>query len=227
MKFKAKIANFWYYHKWKVIIGSFLSIFLGLCIVQLFQKEEYDVRFVYCGPQYLAEEDSQAMMTAFERLMAKDYDGDGEKNALLIDVIVMSDEQIVERREEAKKNDVAFMYDVSSRNSLLMRVSSYLSTGEALIGLFDNYVYQGLKEEGAFVPLADVLGYTPEYAIDEYSVYFKDTDFAKSQGAFSALPEDTILCIKTIPLLYKTDTQKRVYNDHLDYFRRIFEFRVD
>ena len=107
-----------------------------------------------------------------------------------------------------------------------MQISTYISSGEAIICVLDDYVYEKLKEEGAFCSLEDVLGYKPEGAYDEYSLTFGETKFYKSYSALSNMGENTRLCIVKMPYTFTTKQQKNAYECHLEYFRKIVEFEI-
>ena len=225
-KIKNFLSNFWYYHKWKVIVIFFFVVVIGVCMTQMFTKDEYDVSVMYAGPDYIEENDHHSITGAFELILPSDYDNNGEKKANLIDMLIMSDEQIKERDDKAKEEDVAFYYDIKGRNSQLMQISTYISSGETIICILDDYVYEKLKEEGAFCTLESVLGYKPEGAYDEYSLTFGETEFYKCYSALSNIGENTRLCIVKMPYTFTTKQQKIAYEAHLDYFKEIVEFEV-
>ena len=43
-----------------------------------------------------------------------------------------------------------------------------------------------------------MLGYKPEFAVDDFSVLLKDMKFAQYFKVFARLPEDTVLALRTI-----------------------------
>ena len=45
-----KLENFWYYHKWKVIIILFFSIVFAVGIMQMVNKEDPDASVVIAAP---------------------------------------------------------------------------------------------------------------------------------------------------------------------------------
>ena len=225
-KIKSFLSNFWYYHKWKVIVVLFFAVVIGVCMTQMLTKDEYDVSIMYAGPDYIEENDHHSIMGVFEQILPADYDKNGEKKANLIDMLIMSDEQIKERDDKAKEEDVLFYYDVKDRNSQLMQISTYISSGETIICILDDYVYEMLKEEGAFCTLESVLGYKPESAHDEYSVTLGDTDLYKSYSVLSKVGENTRLCIVKMPYTFTSKSQKQSYEWHLEYFKKIVEFKL-
>lgn len=227
MNIKAKklgkwFSNLWYHRKWTIIISVFLITILTLCIVQLVQKEEYDYRLIYAGPEYIEENAHREMTAAIEAISRQ-----SEKNAGLIDVIIMSDEEIKARGEKAKEEDRAFFYDVSSRNTTIMQINTYLSTGEGIICFLDGYIYESLKEQNAFVPLSEILGDSVDNAFDEFSIQFKDLDFVKAYSVFSALPKDTHLCIRKMPVGFTSKGQKQAYKEHTELFGKLVSFGIN
>ena len=217
----AALSNYWYHYKWVTIITAFFVVVIGICVFQMAGEEPIDISAVYAGPEYLSEEAHHEIELSLEQIMPKDYDKDGKKSVQLIDLLILSDEQIKERDEQAKKEDKAFIYDPTSRNSVMMSLGTYLSTGEAVLCFLDPYVYSQLEEKDAFVPLTELLGYKPENAYDDYAVHISDVGSYKYYSALSYLPDDTLVCVKTRSYLYTTEEQIAYYERHLDYLRRL------
>lgn len=218
----AALSNYWYHYKWVTIITAFFVVVIGICIFQMAGEDPIDISAVYAGPEYLSEDAHHELNLSLEQIMSKDYDNDGKKNVQLIDLLILSDEQIKERDEQAREEDKAFIYDPSSRNSVMMSLGTYLSTGEAVLCFLDPYVYESFAEKDAFVPLTELLGYRPEGAYDDFAVRLSDVGAYKYYSALSYLPDDTLVCLKTRSYMYTTDEQIAYYERHIDYFKRLF-----
>lgn len=194
-RFLKWLDNYWYHYKWVTIICVFLAAVLVIGVVQMAGAEENDVGIVYFGPSVLSADQTYEMELAFEQVMSKDYDGDGKRNALLISMTYMTDEQYEEKMKQAEEDEVYFAYDKSARNETIRQLNTLISTGETVICLIDESMYQTLNEQGCFESLQEVLGYTPSYAADDYSVRLGDTEFGEYYTAFDCVDPETRLCI--------------------------------
>ena len=74
------------------------------------------------------------------------------------------------------------------------------------------------------MPLSEALGYTPEFAINEYAVYLRDLDVYYMPG-FKLLPESTLLCIRYPVTLTsgKTEVETRE-KCNISVFRDMFSY---
>lgn len=226
-KFLKWLDNFWYHYKWVTIVSVFIAAVIIIGVVQIADKEEADAKVVFFGAAILTGDQAHEIEVAFEQAMKGDYNGDGVKNLVLTSFAYYDDEQYNEKRDEALENDMAFLYDPSTRNDTITQLNTLIATGDTLICLINPYIYDELAKRNAFETLDELLGYKPEYARDDYSVYLKDTDFGKYYTAFNVLPDDTILCMCKISentfFSNKTASQKN-YERHKEMFRDIFSF---
>ena len=92
-KFFRWLDNFWYHNKWKTIIVSFLLLTLIVCAVQFAGREDADIYILYAGPYKFGQTDTQSLESAFSAV-ADDRNGNGKVRVELIDLYLMSDEQI-------------------------------------------------------------------------------------------------------------------------------------
>lgn len=189
-------------------------------------KESYDCNFVYAGPAILNKDQTEGIEAAFSAVMPKDYNEDGKKTLFINRFTILSDEQILEKQEEAEAENDSLYYDPTQRTNVLSQISTIFSVGDASICLMDEYVYNIYRSQDAFISLEEVLGYKPEYARDNTSVYLKDTPFAQYFDALDVLPEDTILCIRKTAVFSDKSKKKAnaQYAFEQDFFRSIIEF---
>ena len=225
-KFKKWFDNYWYHYKWHTIVVIFFMTVAIIGITQMAEKESYDCNLLYAGPAILNKDQTAGIESAFAMVMPKDHNEDGKKSVFTNRFTILSDEQIIEKQEEAEKDNDTLYYDPTQRTNVLSQISTLFSVGEASICLLDEYVYNIYRSQDAFLPLEDVLGYKPEYARDNTSVYLKDTPFAQYFDALDVLPDDTILCIRKSAVF--TDKSKKKANEQYafeqDLFRAIIEF---
>lgn len=228
-KVKKWLENYWYHYKWTTIVAVFLILVIGIGTFQMCTKEEYDIDILYTGPAILNEEQKRALATAFESVIPDEYDGDGGKTVMINDITILSDEQIGEKEAEAKAENDSLYYDYNSRDDAISQVRTLIMTGETVICLMDDFMYQKYKSQNAFVPLTEVLGSKPEYAVDEYSVHLKDTPFGQYFTACEALPDDTLLCVRKASVMAGGAAKEEAdqhYRLCLDTFKAIFTFSV-
>ena len=89
-----KADNFWFYNKWKIIVGAFVVLVLGVCIWQSCSKDGYDTMLMYAGP-YQGFTDSKiynGTRDALNVAVPEDCDGDGERNCEIAALAIFSDE---------------------------------------------------------------------------------------------------------------------------------------
>lgn len=226
-KFRKWLENFWYHYKWVTIVSAFIVAILILGVTQMLGKKEADAKVVFFGPASITGDIGHEIESAFEQTMSGDYNSDGEKIVNMTSFMYFDDEQYDKKVNEALEEDKLFVYDRSTRNDTIVQFNTLIGTGDTLICLLDKYIYDQLAERGTFETLKELLGYQPEYARDEYSVYLKDTEFGKYYNAFDALPEDTILCMCKISentFFSNKSASKKNYERHKELFNDIFSF---
>ena len=119
------------------------------------------------------------------------------------------------------------MIDANGLREAENNFNQQIFAGEVVICMLDPYWYEEVKSAAGFVKLADVLGYKPEYAIDDYGVFLSDTNFAQYFKVFARLPEDTVLYMRTISTISiftgKEKTQKK-WEWNAEMMRDLFAF---
>lgn len=224
-KIKKWLENYWYHYKWTTIVVAFLVLVLGIGIFQMCSKEDYDIDILYTGPAMLSEDQKRDLASAFASVMSDDFNGDGQKTVLINNITVLSDEQIAEKEAEAKAESDRLYYDYQARETSISQVTTLISSGETVICLMDEYMYNKYVSEDAFVPLKELLDSVPEGAHDEYSVYLMDTPFGQYFSACKALPADTLLCVRKSSIF--TNGRKEAeeqYALNIETFKRLFSF---
>lgn len=220
------LDNFWYHHKWKVIIISFIVFTLTVCIVQYASSEDADMYILYAGPYKFGQTDARAFEAAFSSML-EDRTGDGLARAELIDIYILSDEQIA--GEIAKANaagePVAVNYEFFANNRTVF--DQQILAGDAVICLVDPWLYADVKSAGGFLSLEEALGFVPDKAYDEYSIRLSDTAFGQYFSVLAGMEPDTLLCVRRMSTFSFLKGQKRTEEYHaysLDVFRKIFAF---
>ncbi len=229
-KFFKKLDNFWYHNKWTVIIVAFFAVVLLVCTFQMCSSDAQDISIMYAGPYKFGQTDALNFRSAFSEI-TPDRNGDGASKVALVDLYILSDEEIA--AEKAKIGDTAMVnYEVFSAN--YEAFEQHMWTGDTVICLLTPELYKSVyvedengEEKSGFMRLDEVLGYTPEGAYDEHSIRLKDTPFGKYFPIMQRLDEDTLLCVREISPLSSmwNSKQTKEYHEYcLDVFRAMLEF---
>lgn len=219
-KLYEKFDNFWYYHKWHVILTAFVVFVLSVCIAQSCTREVHDSDVLYAGPRaYTAEEREQA---GGELSDLASTELNERKNIGLITYNVMSKEQIQELKDRlgeynaAEKEDL--LVDTSYYTSEQELYYSALMTGHYAVLLVDEWLYEKLAtDEGRLRKLSDVFVTVPDSAFDEYGIRFSETAFYKNSELFGDLPDTTVLCLLS-PYVMGSTSKKNTYSQMVDLF---------
>ena len=99
------IENFWYYHKWKVIIIAFFAIVLTVGIVQMVNKEDPDSEITLATHTIFYKENVDGIEQALVSLMPSDRNGDGTKKIQLQFYKIYSPEEMNAANEAETDED--------------------------------------------------------------------------------------------------------------------------
>ena len=224
-KIKDWFHNYWYYYKWGVIVVGAFAVILTICFVQCSTQEKHDVRIMYTGPHIFEINEKDALSDAFEQIM-DDYNGDGKKSADIMDIPAFTDEQIRDATGESEDEDLLIKYAPYTVDRARNKFTSAVA-GDGYICLIDKHWYDILKSNKAIVPLSKVLGYTPDNAIDEYSIYLRDLEFYKFfTDSVGKLPEDTIVCFRVMPTTSSMMGRKEANNIY-SYSKKVFRAMIE
>ena len=213
--------NYWYYYKWKVIIAAFLIFVLIVCTVQAFSNTDSDMIVMYAGEFLSTSPEVPNIEDALSAVLPEDYSGDGKKEVVMSMMNVYSEERIKELE--------ALGYAISRPNNdnELGKFQDLIVTGEYHVCLLDPWLYQTVQEQGGFAKLSDVLGYTPESAVDEYAIKLSDTEFGQYFAGVTSLPENTYLCLRTpgtLKSMFGGKSEK--YDQAIAMIKAIVEFKA-
>ncbi len=230
-----RLDNFWYYNKWKVIIGVFFAVVLIVCSLQMCSNSEHDITVMYAGPYKFGQTDKLNFKSAFAEI-SPDFNGDGQSKVAFVDLYILSDEEIAAEKQKIEdENGVAVVnYEVFAAN--YKAFSQHMWAGDTVICLLTPELYKSVyvedengEEQSGFMPLSEVLGYTPEGAYDEHSIRIKDTPFGQYFPIFKGLDDDTLLCVREMSPLANMWNKKKTEEYHaycLDVVRAMFEFKA-
>ena len=220
-----KFDNFWYYHKWHVIVALFLIFAIVVCTVQACQREKEDIKVLYAGTSFIDTEAYNDLNNTLSSLLPSDLDGDGKKNVGLIRYQIFSEEEIKELEgtslPDGSKNTVNRAQNASNMSSY----NSYLMTGDVSVCFLSEYLYENLKKNDRLMPLSEVFGEIPAGAIDEYGIRLSSTDLYKYNSSVKAMGGDTVVCLlrQLVVGVSKDDAE---YSKAKDFFRSIVELDI-
>ncbi len=204
MNFRQKVANFWYYYKWFVIVGSFFVAFLLIATVQYIAQTEADVSVLCVGSYAISQNECDDIANSIEKYLL-DTNGDGKVKAeiktynLYSDYDLLSDE---ERKDIMKGNE-------DEAQEVYQSYSAELLSGDCSVLILDEYFYQELAENGSLVNLYEVYGNIPEDAFDYYGIRLENTRLYKQKG-FSSLPKNMVICLKYPPAVSNQSDEQRL-----------------
>lgn len=204
-----KLDNFWFYYKTHTLVIAFIVLVLSVCIAQSCSRESEDILVLYAGPADFTPAAFEVVEDELSTAVPADYDGDGVKNAGLVNYNVMSEEQIRARESELEEtlNRSYFteQYQIYSR---------YITSGECGVFLLDHWLYESIVSQDVNIlrPLSEVMTKVPEYAVGDYGIRFSETALYKNSEYLSKLPEDTILCLSRPMVLSSGSGNKENYS---------------
>ena len=194
-----KITNFWYHHKWKVIIGTFFAVIFGICIAQFASKTTPDICMMYVGPQYINASDNESINRALTSVMS-DYNSDGKVGLQFATIVYLNEDQVKAKEDAAHARGEYFVFDAAANSSNLEQFNYEVMTGNTVIFLLDPAMYEDIMDKGMgiFLKLSDVFDELPDAAIDEYGIRLGDTELYSYFTALKNFPRDTVLCIRDV-----------------------------
>jgi hypothetical protein len=223
------LDNFWYHHKWTVIISLFFAIVLIMGLVQILSQESYDVKMTY-GGRYRMDDDERADFEALlNTICPDDYDGDGKKHVQYMIYEVFSEEEILQAKAEAESQGQDFVFNVKYNSDEFENFTAFAGTGECSVYFLSPYLYEVLKSSDRIRPVAELYGdrTLPDGVLEDgYGVALKDTDFYEYHSAAQVLPEDTIVCLLRSTVWNTSGGRKEAYARAEALFRAIVDFSV-
>ena len=212
-KFLKWLDNYWYHYKWPTIIVAFFLIIGTVSVVQLFNRETYDVYVMYVGDETIPDTQYQDIIDSLKQV-SKDYNRDEEHNINFSKMTFISDEE----------NEMA-----STVNAGTVQYLSNMVVQPYYLYLMSPAVYDTYKDSGIFIPISEVVDGVPdEWYHDDTAVYFDKTDYANSFAGVNDLGEDTLLVIKMVPYSSSksaTKSERASYENHLDVLKNILSYR--
>ena len=220
-KFAKWISNFWYHHKWTVIIVTFFLSILVIVGVQMLTRVKYDSTLTFAGNYSLTSDAQSKIAYDLESIMGKDMNGDGEKRVSISHYPVYSESQMKEANKSQKDANGVYIQvvDGQSNTTQFNQFFNFTASGDSSIFFLSEYLYNVLKQEGRLLSLSEVFGDDlPKGAMkDGYGVKLTDSSLYERFSSFEALPEDTVICIAK-PLVWGNSSKEKEYAKTKEYF---------
>ena len=231
-RWRSVLDNFWFYHKWHVLLVIFIVLVLTVCILQGRENKKDDVTLMFAGPYKLTATEVAALRVGLNEIMPEDFNGDGEKYAEMVLMQIYSESQEAEIRATPEDEIPPYLGYIDSyyNDEQVTSFDNLIMAGEYSFCILDPWLYERVKGAGGFRKLRDVLGYTPENALDEYGVLLAETDFAKAYPVCDVFPEGTVICLRTqgvMSTLVNKKKSNREYAVSEEMFRALLAFQWD
>lgn len=222
-KFLSWLDNYWYHYKGVTIAVAFFLVVFAVCTLQMCTKEKNDLIVVYAGRDALTSEKKEDISRVLEAIMPEDYDGDGQKSAVVNSFYILSEDQIKEIKAETDENGDAPYVDNSFISSQYQEYGHYMQTGSASVLFLDPWLFESLRAGDRLAKLEDVLGYVPDGAYDEYGVRLGDTALYRDYAVMKNMHEDTVICIH-LPLFAGNSSDEDYYARETAMFRALVTY---
>ena len=218
---KDRAVNFWYHYKWHSVISLILVLVLIVCSFQFCKKESYDIHVMYAGPYVVGKTASDGNEAEIVKVLSslkkvtKYFDGDENVRVNFTNFLYMSAEEI-----ENNDSDVDYAFISSDKKSL----EAALEYSEYYLCFISPSVYEEYNEMGdidMFMPLNEYSEYVSADAFySDNAIKLSELPFKNLPG-ISALPDDTLVCIKTPSVLASKS------KDHMECLSRAEETLIN
>ena len=189
-----------------MIQGLVVATFIGIATVQYFTKAEPDVSILYVGSKNLSDADCRKIISSAKERIS-DWNDDGKIQVNLKNFVLLSDYDLLSHGQKVQAMEEYQEY------------SDEILSGDGAILLLDAYFFQELAQSGAIVNLYEVYDTLPEAAVGDFGLRLGDTALYQVSG-FSALPKETVVCLKFSPVIGNRTPEERAYSDQVN--REIF-----
>lgn len=215
--FLSKLSNFWFYHKWKVIIAFAALLLIAVSCRQSCRNADADIIVVYAGSCSFGASERAAVAAAYSSRLPSDFNGDGAKTADFTQYQLFSEKQI-----EEKSSAGAELVDLRRMNTeTLQNLDNLMSVGEYPVVVCERWIFERYAKNDAFVPLSEVLSAVPEGTPDAYCVSFSQTSLAAEYpDVFKYYTEDTVVCLRRKSFLSGSRGEAE-YNHAVEFFREL------
>ena len=230
-KFLKWLENFWYYHKWKVIVIAFFAVVVVVGVVQMVSKTDPDIEVTVATHTVYYKENVDALEQTLNSLMQEDINGDGKRTVVLNTYKIYSEAELKaanEKDTDAAGNPVIYA-DEAHNKSQIESYNSYIMTGQCSVMIISEYLYHDLTSRGSdeilLTPISEIYGENLPAGVtaDGYGIRLRDTGAYKNLDAFRSLPQDSVICIMR-PFVMNGNRGEEKHAAAVEYFKTIVEF---
>lgn len=222
MSFNQKLSHIWFYYKWMIICAAVVLVMIVTCFVQCASKDTVDAMVMYIGDHYLPIEYVRSLNASLENVMSNDFNNDGKKTVDFLQIRL--DMYTPDGYGSGGKKEI---YKPSEQVETLQRIEVETATGQSVIYVLEPTLYESYKH--VLAPLKDVLGYTPENAVDDYGI--KVSSLEVYQDTYlSYLPKDSIICIRaerTEGNMFTKKDSPAYYASNAEFFKELIEYKSE
>ncbi|MBQ9784664.1 MAG: hypothetical protein IJW29_04100 [Clostridia bacterium] len=226
-RFVKWLDNFWYHHKWAIIICAIFLFAFIVCIAQCASREVSDSYVTLAGGFEVKEKDKAAL----EEIL-NDLSGDlDKKESMSVGVLSYTYYSEDELRalftdEENGFDNEGYNRAKVSNTDRFSNLSDYVMTGECSIWFVSEAVYTQLKmADRLAVPLKTTFGNLPAGAFDACAIRLGDTAFYQYyREKLSFLPEDTLIVLTNPNAVWGASANEEQYARVKKLYRAIIEF---
>lgn len=123
------LDNFWYYHKWKVIIAVFFLVVLVIGLVQIFSRVEYDVYVTVAVPYTMNADENGRFTELLQKFCPRDFNGDGDLLVYVQGYQVYSDSEYESEKAYWEVRSEQFQINSVYNQSQIRAFDQYLMNG--------------------------------------------------------------------------------------------------
>ena len=232
--FTKRLDNFWYHHKWKVIIITFFVVVFSVCFAQCGSKQDSDVTLTFAGGYTLSQAEASSVREIFSTLARKHTSiGEGKAEAVLAELVtypIYTEAELKAKYtdENGTLSDYSYRVAVNANTDRLNALKNYMMTGQCSIWLVNSFVYEE-QSMGARLakPLSEIFGEegAPVPTYDAYAVRLGDTALYQYYSALQVLPADTLVVL-TQRFVMGASADEAYYEQCTDLFRAILSFEA-
>lgn len=190
------LENFWYHYKWPFLLGLFMLIVLTVCFTQCAANGKgNDVHVMYAGDSAPTPNKLRELENLLKEY-APDRNEDGKKVVAIQNYAIYTEDEIRALPEDAQGTAAQLTHD----NKKQFEQDLY-----ATLCFLAPELYEAEAKAGGLIPLADMGATVPEgvtalaHGGTVYGVRLFDLPVA-ARSAFSAMPKDTVLCVRRMPV---------------------------
>lgn len=226
-RFFTWLDNFWYHHKWGVIVVSFF-LFLGIvCFAQCSSKPDGDVMVAYAGGYTLNGEERNNIVQVLESIAPEKGDSGKPLTLLLNDFSVYTEDELKKLYTDDAGELVVSAYNNAKQvnKDNLKTFGTYVMTGECGVWFVSEYVYKQQNLSKLAVPLSELYGdKIPSGAYDDCAVRLAETELYQYYDVLKVLPEDTLIVLPQ-SFVWGSSANQEVYNEFRELYLAILSFK--